>query len=179
MKNEDFIEKLVESKSAYNGKLLKYKIDEVLLPNGKKAQREVINHPGAAAIIPVLPNKKIVFVRQYRYPVKSILYEIPAGKLDLGEEPMHCAKRELQEETGYKAQIMENIGKIYTTPGFCDEVIHIFLAYGLTDGKKNPDEDEIVETFSFSFSEIKCMIKDGSLCDAKTLAALQIYGALR
>lgn len=170
------MEKYLRTKDTYKGKMLEFQIDEVLLPNGGKAEREVVKHPGAVAIIPLLPDGKMLFIRQYRYAINEIIYEIPAGKLSLGEDPLTCAKRELKEETGYSAQKYTKLGSIFTVPGFCDEVIHIYLAEQLTEGEQQPDEDEVIEMIPLTEKQVKEMAGDGRICDAKSLAGLFLYG---
>jgi ADP-ribose pyrophosphatase len=125
-------EKFVASEEVFHGRLLKVRRDKVVLPNGVETTRELIRHPGAVAIVPVLEDGSIVFVKQYRYPVGTVLYELPAGKLEPGEDPDACAPRELSEETGYDAARLEYLTSIVTTPGFTDEVIHLYKATGLT-----------------------------------------------
>jgi ADP-ribose pyrophosphatase len=174
-----FAEKRLGGKEAYRGKMLRYDVDEVLLPNGQKAVREVIKHPGAAAIVPVLPDGRIVFVRQYRYAVGCMLCELPAGKLDAGEDPLVCAKRELAEETGFTAGKWRKLSAIVTVPGFCDEVIHIYQAESLLPGQQRTDEDEFVETVFLAQDKIRELVENGGICDAKTLSGLFLYGALR
>jgi ADP-ribose pyrophosphatase len=165
-------EKKLSEQEVYRGRFLIYNIDKVLLPNGKQAEREVIKHPGAVAVIPVLPDGRIVLVRQYRYAVRALLYELPAGKLDKGEDPSVCAVRELAEETGFTAKKWQKLSSIVTAPGFCDETIHIYLAEDLQPGPQHPDEDEFLECGAFSPGDIKDMVLSGLICDAKTLAGL-------
>ncbi|MDR3349280.1 MAG: NUDIX hydrolase [Acidaminococcales bacterium] len=176
---EKFAEKRLCGREVYKGRMLKYDIDEVLLPNGRQASREVIKHPGAAAVAAVLPDGRIVLVRQYRYPVGRVLYELPAGKLDAGEDPLGCARRELAEETGFTAGKWRKLSSIVTAPGFCDEVIHIFRADDLAAGRQRPDEDEFVETVFLSTAEIGNLVKTGAICDAKTLAGLFLCEMLK
>jgi ADP-ribose pyrophosphatase len=175
---EKFAEKRLGGREIYKGKMLEYNIDEVLLPNGKKALREIIKHPGAAAVAAVLPDGGIVFVRQYRYPVGRVLYELPAGKLDAGEDPLDCAKRELAEETGFTAEKWRKLSSVVTAPGFCDEVIHIYRADELSAGRPRTDEDEFVETVFLAPAEIRNLAENGGICDAKTLAGLFLCGLL-
>ena len=181
-KNTDdgkFTEKRLSGQEIYKGKMLKYNIDEVLLPNGKKTSREVIKHPGAAAVVAVLSDGRVIFVRQYRYPIARVLYELPAGKLDAGEEPLDCARRELAEETGFAAGEWRKLAAIVTAPGFCDEVIHIYKAENLSAGRQNADEDEFVETVFLSPAEIEDLVGNGGICDAKTLAGLFLCKILK
>lgn len=163
------------SQVGFTGRLLKVKIDTVKLPNGKTSQREIITHPGAVGILPILPDGSMVFVKQYRYAVGSVLYEIPAGKLDPGEELLTCAARELSEETGYKAEQLRHMTSIVTTPGFTDEIIHLYLATGLTQEAQHTDEDEFIDIVTLSATQVKKMILEEDIFDAKTLSALLLY----
>lgn len=176
--DEKLFEKHIQTKKVFSGQMLNMYVDTVLLPNDKKATREYVKHPGAVAILPILPDGKIVFVRQYRYPVQKVLYELPAGKLDIGELPENCALRELREETGYVANKLEKLTSIFTVPAFCDEVIHIYKASDLLLKTKQFDEDEFVETVLLDKIEIKKMINDGLICDAKTLVGLSFIGIM-
>jgi len=170
----DLREKKLTSEIAYKGKFLKIDHDTVLVPNGNVSDREVVRHPGAAAIIAFVDNK-IVFERQYRYAVDKTLLEIPAGKKDLGEDTLITAKRELKEETGYIAGDMKYLGAIYTSVGFCDEKIDIYLAKNLTKGDTSFDMDEIIELEYYTLDEVKAMIRDGIITDAKTISAIMMY----
>lgn len=158
----------------FSGNLLKVQKDKVKLPNGNAASREYIIHPGAVAIVPVLPNGDIILVKQCRYPMGTVMWEIPAGKLDHGpeEDTLECAKRELSEETGYDAENWQHLVSISTTPGFSNEVIHLYKAWGLHKGAQHTDEDEFIGLKTFSPVEIKRMILEGELFDSKTLCAL-------
>ncbi len=177
MKNDaDMREHFIERNEVFNGRVLKISVDKVTLPNGRPATRELVRHPGAAVILPVTQEGLVVFVRQYRYAVDEVLYELPAGKLDKGESPENCARRELTEETGYAAQNMEKLLSIFTVPGFCDEVIHIYKATGLHLKKQSLDEDEFLKVCLLDPAEVKRMLKAGIICDAKTLCALFVSG---
>ena len=162
-------EKTIDHRTMYEGKLLHVYFDEVEI-SGKTYRREVVSHPGAAAVIPVTENKEILFVKQYRYPVKRELLEIPAGKLDETEDPEHCALREL-EETGYIGNIRE-LGYIYTTPGFSDEKIYLYLADHLVYTQQRLDEGEYLEVLKIPVEEVLEMIRNGRISDAKTIAAI-------
>ena len=164
----------LSSKTVFDGKLLHVTYDTVQVENGNESWREVVRHPGAVAILAVLPDGKIIMERQYRYAIGDTLLEIPAGKLDEGEEPLAAAKRELHEETGYGAEHWKKLGSIVTSPGFCDEVIHIFLATGLEKGEQQLDEDEFVEVLACSLEELETKIATGELFDAKTIAGLMM-----
>jgi len=169
-------EKFLESKVVYEGNLLTVYCDKVELPNGKEARREFIRHPGAVAVVPVTPEGNIVLVRQYRYPVGKIMLEVPAGKLDTGEHPDECARRELEEETGYVAHTIKKLSSIYTTPGFTDEVIHLYIADHLTLAKQCPDEDEFLDVEVYTKEQIRVMMNDGTINDAKSMLALVMAG---
>lgn len=168
-------EKVVSSNEIFNGRILKVKLDKVLLPNGKISSREVVLHPGAVAILPILPNGDIVFVKQYRYPIDSIIYELPAGKLELNEKPLKCAIRELSEETGYDTNDLEFLTTIVTTPGFSNENIYLYLAKNLIKSTQHLDEDEFIDVEVLSVSKVKQMILEGNIFDSKTLSALLVY----
>ena len=171
--DEDLIEKKLSSEDIFDGTLLHVKRDYVELPNGNKSVREWIKHPGAAAVLPVLPDGRMIFVRQYRYPIQQVTLEIPAGKLDaVDEEPLVCAKRELSEETGLVAGTMIPMGEIWPSPGFMDERLHLFCAKELTQGEVHPDEDEFVEIVRMPFEELCQRIASGEIHDAKTVAAI-------
>ncbi|MEG6522398.1 NUDIX hydrolase [Desulfotomaculum sp. 1211_IL3151] len=165
-------EKTLSTKLVYQGKILNLRVDQITLPNGKEGAREVVEFSQAVAVVALKDNKDVLFVSQYRYPVGEVLIEIPAGKLDREESPEQCARRELQEETGYTAKHMEKICEFYTTPGFSNELMHIFFATGLTEGEQNPDEDEFVKVSEVPYAEAVKMIGDGKLRDGKTIAGL-------
>lgn len=174
MKNLD--EKFVKSTFVYDGRLLKVYADTVTLPNGREAGREVVRHPGAVAVVPVLEDGRIVMVRQYRYPVGGTLLEIPAGKLDPGESPDHCVMRELSEETGYIAGRTRKLTAIHTAPGFSDELIHIYLADNLKMTQQHTDEDEFINVEIYTKEELKDMVNSGVITDAKTIVGLSLAG---
>lgn len=165
-------EKTITTKEIYQGKILNLRIDTVLLPNGREARREVVEHPGAVAVVARNDAGEVILVKQYRYPVKEILWEIPAGKLEKGEDPLLCAKRELAEETGLAADTWRHLGTFYTTPGFSDEIMYLYLAEDIKEESSQPDDDEFIETEKFTPKEIKEMIAGGGIKDAKTLVGL-------
>ena len=162
------------NEEVFSGRLLKVQRDHVTLPNGNDMTREYIRHPGAVAIVPVLEDGRVVLVKQCRYPLGTLLWEIPAGKLDHGEaeDPDECAKRELSEETGYDAAHWQRLVSIATTPGFSDEIIHLYKAWGLQEYAQHTDEDEFIGVQAFSPEQLKRMIAEGELYDAKTLCEL-------
>lgn len=147
-------------------------VDRVRLPNGSESTRELVLHPGAAAILPILPDGRIILVHQYRHPVGQSLWEIPAGKLESGEDPLTCAKRELLEETGYEAATWEELLSFYTSPGFTDERITLFLARDLTRVSE-PRPSEITTCRAFESSELDHLVASGVIKDAKTILALE------
>lgn len=170
---ELLVEQKISSEAVFDGKLLHVKCDCVKLPNGHEATREWIAHPGASAVLPLLPNGDVVLVRQYRYPIGRITLEIPAGKLDaLGEDPLLCAKRELSEETGYSANDYQKLHTLATTVGFSNEWIHIYLAQELIKGEQHPDEDEFLNVVTMPLHEAVELIHKGDIVDGKTVIAL-------
>ena len=167
-------EVFVSSKPAFDGRLLHVHVDTVRLPNGRITTREMADHQGAIAVVPILPDGSIIFVKQFRYPMGTVMYEIPAGKIDSGEDPDTCAVRELSEETGYEADDWQYLGVIATTPGFTNEVIYLYAATGLHRHAQHTDEDEFISVEVIPKDKILPMIEDGTLYDAKSLAALGI-----
>ncbi|MGL4761940.1 MAG: NUDIX hydrolase [Sarcina sp.] len=165
-------EKTISSKVLCENNFLKWNLLEVELPNGERSTRNLIDHPGASAIIPIFDDGKVLLVKQYRKAIESEMLEIPAGKLDKGEDPKDCAKRELEEETGYKATNIEYLGKIATAPGFCNEIIYLYKATGLEKGIKNTDEDEFTENVIIPLEEMKAKVRSGEIIDCKTLSIL-------
>ena len=168
----ELIEKKLESQQLYDGKIVKLFRDRVELPNGKTAFREVVRHPGGVIILPIDGAGNVYMVRQFRYPYDRVILEIPAGKLEYGEEPLLAAKRELEEEIGAVAEDWLHLGDIWPTPGFCDEVQHLYLARRLKFGETHPDEDEFLEQVCIPFAEAVAMAADGRLQDSKSVVAL-------
>ena len=169
--------KVSKSDTVFQGKVFDVKIDEIEYNGtGMKAMRQVAVHPGGAVVVPVLSNGKIVLISQYRYPHKKTILELPAGKLEIGEDPQVCATRELTEETGYSSNKVSKLGKIFTTPGFCDEILHIYLAEDLTPGEHAREEgEEDMEIFELSIDEIDDKIRTGEIVDAKTICGVYYY----
>ena len=167
-----FYEKTLSKKLIYSGNYLKISNIKVELPNGKVTTRDIINHPGACAIIPFIDNDTILLIEQFRKPLNKTILEIPAGKLNTNECILDCAHRELEEETGYKAKEMTYLGSIATVPGFCDEIIHLFKATNLSMGSKCCDEDEFTEVKFLNLNDVKSMVKSGQIIDAKTISIL-------
>ena len=168
----DLIETLVTSEELYHGKMIHLFCDTVHLPNGENAIREVMRHPGAAAVVPLTREGNVVLVRQYRYPFSRVMLEIPAGKLDPNEEPIDCARRELQEETGYQAEELLPLGVFYPSVAVLDEKIHLFLARGLTLCAQNLDEDEFLHVEERPLDELVREIMRGDVPDGKTQTAI-------
>ena len=174
--DEDLIEERISTEDIFDGTLLHVKRDYVKLPNGNTSVREWIKHQGAAAVLPVLEDGRMIFVRQYRYPIQQVTLEIPAGKLDSPEEdPLECARRELSEETGYEAEEYKFLTKLATTVGFSNEFIYIYAADNLTAGKQHTDEDEFINVLLLTMDEAMAKIKSGEICDAKSVAAVLLY----
>jgi len=165
-----------KSKHVFTGKVLTLNIDTVTLPNGFTVDLEIVRHPGAAAVVPLKDNGTVVLIKQFRHAAGGFIYEIPAGKLHPGEDPMHCAARELEEEIGYVAGRLELLTSILTAPGFTDEVIHIYKATGMTAGRQQLDRDEVLEVLEISLEEAIKMIKAGTIRDAKTIVGLELVG---
>ncbi|MBO5213094.1 MAG: NUDIX hydrolase [Clostridia bacterium] len=168
----ELFEKQLTSKQLFDGKVVKLYFDEVELPNGKKAIREVIRHSGAVCVIPVDDEGYVTMIRQFRYPFGKTLLEIPAGKLEPGEDPLCAAKRELEEESGVNAEKIEFMGMIYTTVAFTDEKIYAYLATGLTYRDSHPDDDEFLEVEKIHISKLVEMVMNGEIADSKTQVAI-------
>lgn len=180
----ELTEKTLSEEYIYQGRIIKVRRDEVELPNGHKSVREVVEHSGGVCVLPLTDKEEVIFVRQFRYPYKEVILEIPAGKRDHGKEsPLECGKRELAEETGAKAAKYTNLGELYPSPGYCGEVIYMFLATGLTFGDTNPDEDEFLNVEKIPFDKALDMVLSGEIKDSKTQCALLkaavILGKLR
>ena len=171
----DMREKKIDGKVIFEGHVIKVEFDDVLCPNGNKSKREIVRHNGGAAILCVTDDNKILLERQYRYAYDEVIYEIPAGKLEKGENPYSAAIRELEEETGYKADELVHLTDIYPTCGYSSEVIHLYLAENTKKTHTHFDDDEIIETYLFTIDEIKSMILSGEIKDAKTIAAFTYY----
>jgi len=161
------------SREIYRGRVVNLVVDTVTLPNGITLDLEVIRHPGAAAVVPLTDSGAVLLIRQYRHAAGGYIYEIPAGKLDPGEDPHRCAARELEEEVGRRASSLEPLVTFFTTPGFTDEVIHVFLATGLAPGIQKLDHDEVLEVVEMSLVEAIARIADGTIKDGKTIIGLQ------
>lgn len=172
------LEKRISSKRIYEGNVLNLRVDEVKVENGKTASREVVEHRGAAAIVPILESGDVILVRQYRYPIQSDLLEIPAGTLRANEEPEACAMRELEEETGYRCREIAKMLECFVAPGYSTEKIHIFLAKGLTKTQTKMDEDECIDIERVPFPEALGKIRKGEIRDAKSIVGLHAAAPL-
>lgn len=161
------------TKNIYTGQVVTLNVDTVTLPNGLTVDLEVVRHPGAAAVVPLKDDGTVVLIRQFRHAAGGFIYEIPAGKLHPGEDPTVCARRELEEEIGYRAGTLALLSSIFTAPGFTDEVIHIYKATGLSAGRQQLDRDEVLEVVEMSLPEAIRMIKNGEIRDAKSIVGLQ------
>ena len=169
--------KVINSEIIFHGKVFDVKIDEIEYNGTKnKASRQVAVHPGGAVVVPVNKDGKIILITQYRYPHNKVIIELPAGKLEKGEDPQVCATRELTEETGYSSNKVSKLGKIFTTPGFCDEVLHIYLAEDLVPGNHAREEgEEDIEILELTLDEIDEKIRAGEIVDAKTICGVHYY----
>lgn len=165
-------ESFISSETIASGGMLTIKRDQVRLPNGHQSQREYVVHPGAVVIVPLLPNGRIIFERQFRYPLHQVFIELPAGKIDAGEDILVTGQRELQEETGYTAEQWVKLGLVHPCIGYSNEVIHIYLAQQLTVGQHQRDDDEALEVFELSMAECMQMIVAGEITDGKTIVAM-------
>jgi len=168
---------LVSTIRRYQGRIISLDLDTVRFPDGSTGELEMVRHPGAAAVVPMVDpvtaaDPHVVLIRQFRHAAEGEVWEIPAGRLDAGETPEACAHRELAEETGLRAREMVWLTTVYTTPGFTDERIHLFLASGLTEGDHRREPDEFLESHSLPWSRAMAMIKAGEIVDGKTLIAL-------
>ena len=167
-----FFERQVETETVYSGMIVKIRRDVAELQNGNKAQREVVEHPGGVGIVPVTNDNKVLMVRQYRYPMEEELLEIPAGKLGNGEDPLECAVRELSEETGCTAGKMVYLGATYPSPGFCREVLYVYLALELQEGEMHLDENELLSVEAVDIDELMDKIMRNELPDGKSIIGI-------
>lgn len=170
-------EKTLSSERVFEGRTINLRLDTVELPNGKKACREIVEHPGAVSIVPILEDGTVILVKQFRAPINRVTLEIPAGKLEPGEAPEHCAARELAEETGYTAGRLEHKGTFYTTPGFSNEIMYLYIATDLMPVDSHPDFDEFLAGEKIKLEKLLKMAEQGEIIDAKTLVG--IYTAAR
>lgn len=167
--DEHLSEKRIAGEVVYEGTFLKVQLDTVELPDGKHATREFIRHPGAVVILPVFDDGKVLLERQFRYPVNQVFIEFPAGKIDPGENPLDCAKRELEEETGYTASSWQFLCTIHNAIGYADEHLDLYIARGLKAGERKLDEGEFLEIFTTTVPEMLDSIREGKITDVKTI----------
>ncbi len=167
-----FFEKTLASEVKYEGSILRVRRDTVELQNGDTAFREVVDHTGGVGIIGVTPDGRVPMVRQFRYPFMAETLEVPAGKLERGEEPLQCAVRELSEETGYTAGRFVSLGSLLPSPGYCAETLYLYLALDLTPGRAHLDEDEFLNVEYYTLPQLHDMAMSGALTDAKTVLAV-------
>jgi len=175
---------LISSERRYQGRIINLDLDTVAFPDGSRGQLEMIRHPGASAVVPMLgepfgEDPEVILLRQFRHAAGGFIWEIPAGRLDAGEAPEDCARRELAEETGMRAGRLERLTTIYTTPGFTDERIHLFLASDLRDGSHRRECDEFMEVHHLPWSDVHRMVMSGKIQDGKTLVALMYLELFR
>jgi ADP-ribose pyrophosphatase len=175
---------LISTERRYAGRIIDVDLDTVEFPDGSTGRLEMVRHPGASAIVPFLdepvaPDPRVLLLRQFRHAAEGFIWEIPAGRLDPGETPEHCARRELAEETGMRAAHVTPLTTIFTTPGFTDEKIHLFVANGLEEGSHRREQDEFLEVHALPWSDVMLMVERGELQDAKTLVALMYVGLFR
>jgi ADP-ribose pyrophosphatase len=164
--------KRLSSERVYAGRLLKIDKDKVELPNGQTTDLEMVRHPGASAIVPFVTDDEILLIRQFRYATGGFIYEVPAGTLHKGEAPEECARREVQEEVGHRAGRLRLLASIFTTPGFTDEIIHLYAAHNLTPVPQDLDHDEVLTVERVLFTQAIEMVRDGRIKDAKSICAL-------
>jgi ADP-ribose pyrophosphatase len=170
---DNLTEKTIQKEKIYSGKVIDLYVEEVELPNKKTSKREIVKHPGAVAVLAVTDEGKILMVEQFRKPLEKTIIEIPAGKLEKGEDPLQCAKRELLEETGYSAERMKSLGSFYTSPGFADELIHLFFTDSLVNqGSQMTDDDEFLNVLEISVEEARKLLNEQKIHDAKTAYAV-------
>ena len=173
----DLHEKALKSDVLYHGKMLELRLDTVKLPSGKTSTREIINHPGAVGVAAITSQKEIVLVKQYRHACAETLLEIPAGKLEQGEAPLYAAKRELKEETGITGANFKPLGYVYTSPGYSNEIMHLYSCEAESQDELNLDEDEFLEPVNIKIEKALQMIANNEISDAKTqLCILKILG---
>ncbi len=175
---------LVSTTRLYSGRIVNLDLDSVRFPNDSVGQLEMLRHPGASAVVPFLDppgetDPRVVLIRQFRHAADGYIWEVPAGRLDEGEAPEACAERELEEETGMRARRLERLTTIYTTPGFTDERIHLFLAEGLEPGAEHREADEFMELHTVRWSTVMAMIERGEITDGKTLVSLLFVQSFR
>jgi len=168
----DYTETLVRHINGYNGLITSTTLDRVMLQNGEHTLREVVEHPGGVTVIPIDEEGYVYCVRQFRYPMLEHLLEVPAGKLEKEEEPLQCAERELSEETGISAGEYTYLGKVYPSPGFCREILYVYMARGLSFGVPHPDHNEFLDVEKIHIDELVRLVMNNDITDAKTVIAV-------
>ena len=168
----ELTEKTLSSEKIFDGRILHVRRDTVLLPNGHQSTREVVDHPGGVCVLALDDQERVLVVSQFRYPYGEVLRELPAGKLEYGEDPAQAAIRELREETGAVAGTFQPLGELYPSPGYCGEIIRMYLARDLSFGDTDPDEDEFLGLERGPFSQLVEQVLSGEIKDAKTIAAV-------
>lgn len=167
--------KIMSRETVFAGRILDVVVEKHQMPDGRQSSFEIIRHPGGSAVLPVLPDGRILLIRQFRPTIGEMIFEIPAGRLESGESALECAGRELIEETGYSAAQILPLGGFWSTVGFCDEYIHLFLGRDLTVTEQNLEPDEIIELWPVTLAEALGKVKDGEILDSKTQLALLLY----
>jgi ADP-ribose pyrophosphatase len=176
--DNELIEKTVDTRRVFDGRMIKLRVDTVALPNGSTATREVIEHPGAVAVIAQTGRGELIMVRQYRHATGEILLEIPAGKRDQGESPLDCARRELEEETGYQARRWQSLFSFFTSPGFSDELLYLMMASDLEPGTAHTDDEEFIEVATVPVDEALQMVYRGEIRDSKTIIGILVLSRM-
>jgi ADP-ribose pyrophosphatase len=161
-------------RSIYKGKIIQLNLEPVRLPNGHVTELEIVHHPGASAVVPFLDRDHVILIRQYRHATGKYLYEIPAGKLMKHESPLSCARRELEEEIGYRARQFKKLISAYTSPGFCNELIHIYMATDLSKTQQSLESCEVLKVIKLPVHKVQAMICSGKIQDAKSIIGLQL-----
>ena len=173
------MEETISSREIYSGQILKLRVDDVRLPNGKQTRREIVEHSDAVAVVAIDDDDNVLLVKQFRKPVEKELLEIPAGCIEEGEEADATVYREMQEETGYRPQNIKRLGGFYSTPGFCTEYMHLYLASDLVVDKLYAEDTDDIELVRVPFHQIAELIVSGVICDAKSIAGLLLYTSIR
>lgn len=169
------MEQQLDSQRRYEGRIVNVRVDRVQLASGRETTREVVEHPGAVAVLPVQEDGNILLVRQFRYAAGRELLEVPAGTREPGEPPEACALREIEEEAGVRAGSLEHLATFYISPGWCNEEMVIYRATGLQDSRVNPDDDEVIDVVTVSPDEVPGLMQSGQVADAKTITALLLH----